>query len=166
MKSWLLALIVLSLSFESFSQNNWEYSEEEDKMIDKKSFFASCSSINDTNGKKYFLIIRYAPQKTNQPSVNGSYNYQNEVYIACNGCIFDSSIYELNSLKIRFDKDSPIEWFYSGAKDNFDALFLSNTKRFIKKIKSSKSILIEIPLFRKGSQVIEFNVEGLKWNDL
>lgn len=159
-------LIFTIISLSSFAQNNWIYDEKEDRMIDKKIFYAYCESVPENGGKSYTLIIKYAPIKSTDPSYGSIYEYDNSVYLNCNGCVFDSSIFESNSLDIRFDTNEPMKWGYSGAKGSYEAVFLSNEKRLIKRLKNSKRVLVKIFIYGQGYKVIEFNVEGLKWNDL
>lgn len=44
-----------------------------------------------------------------------------------------------------------------------DVIFLNNSKKFINNLKKSKKVMIEATFFDAGSKVIEFDVEGLKW---
>ena len=157
-------LILIAISISSFAQSNWNYSEKEDRMIDKKVFYASCKSVQENNEKAYTLVIKYSPKKSIDPSYGVAYNYENIVYLSCNDCVFESSIFENTSLDIRFDKNTPIKWGYSGAKGSYEAVFFLNEKRLIKRLKESKRILVKIFIYGHGDKVIEFNVEGLEWN--
>jgi hypothetical protein len=43
-------------------------------------------------------------------------------------------------------------------------IFIENPNKFLKKLKKSKTLMIEASFYNEGTKVIEFNVEGLVWN--
>lgn len=66
---------------------------------------------------------------------------------------------------VRFDDRPPIKFRGSEPADNSsDLIFLEPEKQFIKELKKSKTVAIELPFFQEGSRIFAFNVEGLKWD--
>jgi len=163
MKFLLKFFTLLLLNFNLFSQNNWEYYEEEDKMIDKKSFYAKCISDPNFNGKRYSLNIRSTAVIGGDQSYSENYQYKNEVFLSCNDCVFDSSIFESKILDIKFDKQTPMQWEYNAAKGSYESIFFIVPNRLIKTLKKSKLVLIKVYIYGKGNEIIEFNTDGLKW---
>ena len=64
----------------------------------------------------------------------------------------------------RFDS-RPIQHFgctmsTNGISDVFD---ISDSKRFLEQLQNSRSLIIEVPIFREGRKQVSFNTAGLIW---
>ena len=64
----------------------------------------------------------------------------------------------------RFD-DRPMRKFDIIESENGDhtALFIANYNEFLKELKKSKSLRLEVKFYEEPTQILRFNVEGLKW---
>jgi hypothetical protein len=141
------------------NQPSWAYSEEKDRMEGTTIYFASCISANQIdfafpyNGGSFFTLwIR-----------NGSIG--NEVILQVSKGQFIASFMSSNSLKVKFDNEKPVSFQYNSPSDgSMSQIFIDNPNRFLKKLKRSKKLMIEASFYNEGNRVIEFNVEGLKWN--
>jgi hypothetical protein len=72
--------------------------------------------------------------------------------------------YENDYFKARFDNEKQITFSYLSPSDNSsESIFVENRSKFLKKLRTSKKVLIEIPLYQNGNQILEFNTEGLKF---
>ena len=70
-----------------------------------------------------------------------------------------------NSIRVRFDNDPAESYSVSGPADfSSEVVFINSTKKFLDKLKKSQKLLIETELFDNGSQQMEFNTKGLKWD--
>jgi hypothetical protein len=138
---------------------NWNYSEEIDKMDGTKQFFATNTSTNQVEfefpydgGSTFDIIVR-------------NINKDNEVLLTVSKGQFITSISGSETLKIKFDENKPENYSYNSASDaSTDVIFLNDSEKFIKNIKKSKKVMIEATFFDAGSKIMEFNVEGLKWD--
>ncbi|WP_431242560.1 hypothetical protein ACQ9BO_22475 [Flavobacterium sp. P21] len=72
--------------------------------------------------------------------------------------------YDNNFITVRFDDEKPIKFSYSEPQDSSsDLIFIDNEAKFLSKLKRSKKILVSLPLYREGNQILEFNTIDLKW---
>jgi hypothetical protein len=137
---------------------NWNYSEDVDKMEGTKQFFASNTSTNEIEfefpydgGSTFDILVRNTGK-------------ENEVLLTVSKGQFMTSINGSETLKVKFDENKPENYSYNSASDaSMDVIFLNNSKKFINNLKKSKKVMIEATFFDAGSKVIEFDVEGLKW---
>jgi len=138
-------------------KENWNYSEEEDKMTSKKNYFASVDANELLNfefpyngGSTATLWVR---------KVNG----KGDIVLAISKGQFITK-YDGTSFKVRFD-DKPAKSFQvSGASDGSSDVVFFNYNSMIDKIKSSKRVIIQAEFYQEGLRAIEFNTEGLRWN--
>lgn len=134
----------------------WAYSSNEDPMSGKIARYASISSENLVNfGFPYegyqnaTLTIRNHPQ------------YGHDVYLSLERGQILCQSYSDCSIRVRFDDNSPERWSAVGAADHDSTLvFLRSTKRFFEKMKKSKMVLIQIPVYQEGNPTFEFQVSG------
>jgi hypothetical protein len=65
---------------------------------------------------------------------------------------------------VRFDDDQPITFWAKPAADHSTTMvFLNNYQQFVTNLKRAKKVKIEAPYYQEGNQILEFNVDGLKW---
>jgi hypothetical protein len=139
-------------------KENWEYSESEDKMDGKKFVFASSKSTN-----KVELKFPYDGGTTMEVNLRND-GKENEVILTLDKGSFMASVGGSQSVKVKFDDQAATEFSYGSSADGDTKMaFLNNSQSFIKKIKASKKVMIEVTFFQQGSQIFEFNTEGLKW---
>lgn len=138
--------------------DNWTYSIDEDKMRGIKNVFVKTISTNTIqlgfpyNDSKLGIIIRKKDGETNVLlPVKGQFvcGYSEKCYV-----------------NVKFDEKPIVKYeFVEAANASSDTVFIKKEKEFINELKKSKKIIIEVPLFDKGNQQYEFNVDGLKWED-
>jgi hypothetical protein len=138
---------------------NWTYSEDVDKMEGTKRYYASCVSTNEIefefpyNGGSYFtLTIR-------------NMGKGNEIILQVSKGQFMTSIMSSETCKVKFDDEKPVNFSYNSSADgSHDIIFLENSQKLLNKLKTAKKLMVETQFFNAGSQVIEFDVDGLNWN--
>lgn len=138
---------------------NWVYSQDSDKMTSNKQYFAECKSTNEIefqapySGGSYFTItVRNMENK-------------NDVCISVSKGQFMTSVMGSESMKVKFDNDSPVSFTFNSAADgSADIIFLNQSKKFISRLKTAKKVIIETMFFQEGNKQLEFDVDGLKWN--
>jgi len=141
------------------NQPNWAYSEEKDKMEGTTIYFASCISTNKIDfafpydGGSYFTLwIRKS-------------TIGNEIILEVSKGQFIAGFMSTSSLKVKFDGEKPVNFQYNSPNDgSMNQIFIENPNKFLKKLKKSKTLMIEASFYNEGNRVIEFNVEGLVWN--
>lgn len=156
--------ISLNSDTEQVSQvidTGWEYFSKTDEMTDKETKWASMKSVNSFefdfpyNGGSYLTL-----------SVRKSPKYGTDVYIHISKGQFLASEYNgTNKVSVRFDEDTPITFSTNEPSDgSSDLLFINNTKRFIERAKSAKSIKIQATFYQEGDRVFTFTTtHPLEW---
>lgn len=138
-------------------KSNWEYSTQIDEMSEKTMYFASSTSINShefdfpyNGGAFLFLTIR---------NMNG----KNEVIVEISkGQIHGS--YNDEVIRFKFDNGNPEPYYFSSASDGSSNIaFINQSNKLIDKIRKSKKVKVDIPVFQEGRPVFDFNIEGLIW---
>jgi hypothetical protein len=68
------------------------------------------------------------------------------------------------TLKVRFDTGAIQRFSASEPSDHSTTtLFLNGEGRLISQLRKAKVVRIEATFYQEGSQTLEFNVEGFKW---
>lgn len=137
---------------------NWKYSEEEDKMDSKKSFFADCYSSNTLHfnapyegGSSFKLRVQLMGGST-------------EVALYGSPCQFLTGIDNDKRIRIKFDEQKPFYITCGGASDgSSNVIFLYPTQKIISKLKTSSKVTIEPEFFEEGYQQVDFDVVGFTW---
>jgi hypothetical protein len=159
MKKHLLILLLAIMCFSVKTQaqidttnSEWKYSNRTDEMTGDKSYLAQITSIPSTNyGIISKMCIRF--------SKNG-----NEVIFGIDGALINSGVNGL-PISVKFD-DGKIEKFQgTGSSTNeFKIIFIEPSSKFIKELKTSKKLLIQVEIYNKGNEVFHFNTDGFIWN--
>lgn len=136
----------------------WQYDEDTDKMRGTKSYFAYLNSSNSANfqfpynGESHLKII---VRNTGEG---------NEVMFAIDKGQFHCGI-DGCELSIKFDNE-PVKTYHANEAEagKTDVIFLASSKdAFIKKLKSSKKVIIEAPFFNEPKTQFDFETSGLEW---
>lgn len=138
-------------------QKNWEYSESKDEMTGKKTYYAESVSTNTlefdfpyNGGSSFSLGIRYGKQGK-------------DIFLRVSKGQFLTS-YNGSSMRVKFDDESPVNYSYVGTSDgSADVIFIESYSKFLNKLKKAKKVSLEPEFYQAGKQIINFNVEGLKW---
>jgi hypothetical protein len=136
--------------------NNWQYHQSVDKMTSKSTKFAEIISNESLNlGFPYDGVNYGRLTLRNKNGLN--------IYLSIDkGQI--SGGYDNNFITVRFDEEKAIKFSYSESQDgSSDLIFIDNELKFLSKLKKSKKVLIALPLYHEGNQILEFNTIDLKW---
>lgn len=140
--------------------SNWEYDNSEDEMRGETSYFASNESINTVElqfpyqgGTKLNILLR-----------DNAKNGKDIMFIVNKGQIFCS--YQDCHVNIKFDDGNVQRYETSEAEaGSSEVLFLTNNiSGFVKKLKNSKTVTIEVNFYNHGAEQFKFNVSGLEWS--
>lgn len=154
-------LVVTICLFSSLSAlAEWSYDAVEDKMGGGKVFTAELRSTNTLRfgypyegGQKATLLLRKHPR------------YGIEAILSVPRGQFMCSAGGHNCMVlISFDGGRPTSYTVALPSDySTNALFVRGAPSLVKRLYNKKKIAIEVPVYREGSQVIEFDVRGLDW---
>lgn len=140
-------------------KSKWNYSETEDEMTGKTSYFASLESDNYVqfdfpyNNSLIYLTL----------NVRKSPRYGTDVYITIPEGQFMSS-YNGTTISVRFDDGKVLKYNCSEPDDNSTTtLFINDAKSFIKKLKASEECRISASFFQEGSPTFTFQTAGFEW---
>ena len=139
--------------------SNWNYSNDEDKMSGEQQYFSSTTSINKIDfefpydgGSTFRLIIR-------------NMGRGNEVLMIVSNGQFLTSITSSEKARIKLDGGSVLNYNFRSSNDgSVDVIFFNSSNKLISALKTSKKIMIEVPFYQAGRQIIYFDVEGLIWD--
>jgi hypothetical protein len=70
---------------------------------------------------------------------------------ACRGC----------DVRVRFDDSKPETFTGQAALQPSGMLYLVGADRFVSRLQASKTVLVEVPVWRMGAVPVEFKVAGL-----
>ena len=137
----------------------WVYTEDYDQMNEDTIYFATCTSQNTKyfkfpydGGSLLYLIVR---------KMNG----KNEVLVQISKGQIQSSIGGNEYIRFKFDDNKPEAYYYNNAADgSTNYVFLNQSSKLIAKLRKSKKVKIDLPIFQEGRPVFEFSTEGLEWN--
>ncbi|CAG2532946.1 hypothetical protein MAR621_03140 [Maribacter dokdonensis] len=139
---------------------NWEYSSNVDEMDGNTNYFAVATSINQLDfdfpyngGSNGYITIR---------NMDG----ENTIAISVDKGQFQTSFGNNEHLRIKFDDEELRKYNFSSASDgSMNVVFPAQAKALIQKIKASKTVKIEAPFYNEGRQVLNFNIDGLVWDN-
>lgn len=130
--------------------SSWIYSDKIDEMSSKKVYYAE---ISNTDSDRYTSRITLRNK-----------NNSNDVLLYIKDAVINANVNGVN-MRIKFDNETPSRYYGSLADDgSYDVVFIHPTANFIKKVKKAKKIIIEIEIYNGGTNVLHFDVDGLKWN--
>jgi hypothetical protein len=140
----------------------WGYSEFDDEMGRGKVYHTSIQSTNTISlgfpyeGEQYgILALREHPE------------YGKDVYIRIEkGQLLDSDYH--GKVLVRFDDDKPLAFSSVKPADlSSETLFLRGRafQIFVNRLKTAKTLRMEVPVYQAGNQIFLFDVEGFTWKD-
>ena len=142
-------------------RTSWQYRESKDEMRNKTSYFASKSSNNTLElsfpyqgGSNLILMLRKHSE------------YGNDVMFSISKGQFACRIDGCN-ISVKFDEGN-VEKYSMGEPESGtnDVLFISGSKsinKFMDKLKKSKKMVIEVPIYDYGRAQFTFDTQGLEW---
>jgi hypothetical protein len=136
----------------------WTYSDEKDKMSDGKVHIAQIDANENLEfkfpydgGSTPTLILRNKEGKR-------------EVIFTISKGQFLPNTMDDQTIRVRFDNDKSERYSYSDAADgSTETIFISNSKKFLSRIKKSKKTVIECQFYDEGSRTMEFVSAGLNF---
>lgn len=136
----------------------WEYIEEKDEMRGVMNKWAVLISNNEedlgayrTTMGRLRLDIRSMPK---QHGLDVIFSVEKgQIQCLYNGC----------KIPMKFDDGPIVTYTADRAESRHDSIFLREKEGFIKRAKKAKSIIVEIPVWRKGSKQFTFSPAGLEW---
>ena len=153
-------LFVLALVGWSAHAAQWRYQDGVDQMTGKAESYAVVESDNSLN-----LSSPYSGRNHGRLTVRRHPKYGLDVVVSVDKGQILCRAYDGCSVMVRFDDGKPQRFSAVEPADySSESVFLTNRARFISAAKKSKRILVQIPMFREGEQVLEFAVPvGLVW---
>lgn len=135
----------------------WTYSENIDQMRGTSEKWANLSSENavQTNWPYEQEPMRLVLRRRSTDGVN--------VMLQVSGQFVCRS-YNGTKITVKFD-DGPLETFNcsEAASGSSDVVFITPPARFINRLKATKVMMLEAPVYEIGNAQVTFNVEGLEW---
>jgi hypothetical protein len=160
LKSSLLTIFVL---YAADVSADWRYRIDEDKMSGEKSYFASVLSENSVNlkfpyegGTRAEITVRKGSRAAYGDGVRDviSIDIHNGQLI-CPG-------YKCVS-RVKFDNQVEKFTLRPPRDGSTNTLGIFEVPRFVSKLKKSKRVLLELELYKGGTQFFEFDTSGLVW---
>ena len=135
----------------------WSYSEDVDKMTSAKNYYAAVNADNLLS-----FPFPYDGGSTATLTIRNK-NNKNEVILTVSKGQFVTSVEE-RSVKIRFDGARPVKYAVSESSDgSTNVVFIDNSNKLIKKLKASRTVIIQAGFYESGLKTMDFNVKGFKW---
>jgi hypothetical protein len=136
----------------------WNYETKINKMTGTKDLFCTVQSNESLNLDFPYDGVNYGGLTVRR--MNGEVDI---IIAIMKGQI--SGGYENEYFKARFDDGKQITFSYLSPSDNStESIFVENSSKFLKKLQTAKKVLIQLPLYQNGNQILEFNTQGLKFN--
>jgi len=137
---------------------NWEYTEDFDKMRNTTSYWATATSLETKNFGFPYTDVKQQIVLRQRPS--DGFNILITLTHGQYSCGYDGC-----SINVKFD-DGPIKKYsVTRASDLASGtLFIVNKSGFLSKLKQSSKVMIESDFFQHGPETFEINVLGLEWN--
>jgi hypothetical protein len=139
------------------SVGGWKYETEINKMTSAKDVFCRVQSNESLKLNFPYDGVNYGGLTVRR--MNGEMDI---IISIMKGQI--SGGYENEYFKARFDDGKQMTFSYLSPTDNStESIFVENSSKFLKKLRTAKKVLIQLPLYDNGNQILEFNTEGLKF---
>lgn len=138
--------------------SNWRYDSDVDKMRGNTTYYADATSLNSANfqfpyqGESHLHIILRNKGEGNDVMFSID---KGQFHCSYDGC----------EISVKFDNEA-IKTYTVNEADagKNDVVFLaSGEDAFIKKLKTSKKVIIEAPFFQEPRTQFDFDTAGLEW---
>jgi len=136
----------------------WFYDESQDEMGRGTIKSATTKSINTLS-----FDFPYSGPQHGTLHLRRHPRYGKDVILAIERGQFLTGI-DGCKVVVRFDDGKPQAFWGNGAADHSTThIFISNYSKFLNNLVKAKKVRIESPFYQEGNQVLEFYVDGLKW---
>lgn len=139
--------------------DNWSYDSSTDELRGRKIHTATVTSENSASfsfpyqGQNYLRIqVRKHPEWGTDV-----------ILIMDKGQILCHSYSEPCRGMVSFDGKVQKFSFNEAADNSSNVVFVSNANSFIKKLKGSSKLIIELPFYQEGNSQFKFETKGLVW---
>jgi len=138
--------------------NKWTYSVTEDPMTSRRTLIALIQSENTVS-----FDFPYQGAQHGTLMIRDHPRYGRDVIF----CIERGQLLCHSSdceVQIRFDDDDPFHWNAVGAADNSnESIFFQNEMRFVKRLRSSRVLRLQVRVYQEGNQIFVFHVGGFDY---
>jgi hypothetical protein len=140
---------------------NWQYIEKMDEMRNKMTYVAYKFSSNSVD-----LPAPYEKDTQASIAIRRHSQFGDGVLFNLHGGHFKCN--RVCNIAIKFDSDKVENYSFLKLPDNPGVLFLfekddNKFNNFVLKLKESKKLIVELPIYSVGKKQFTFNTEGLKW---
>lgn len=145
---FLLALVSMAAS-----AGQWRYQDEADKMTGKMASYATLLSDNS-------LALGFPYQGVNHGTltVRRHPKYGLDVLVSVDKGQILCRSYDGCAISVRFDAGQPQRFSAVGSADHSsEVVFITNRSRFIASARKARKILVQLPMYQSGEQVLEFS---------
>ena len=145
----------------AYDSLRWQVTESIDEMTDTKNVWKSLTSENFA-----YFDFPYEGGSFLRIDVRYMKKYGTDILLTLSqGQLMSNEYNGTNYVMVRFDDDAPQKYYTNEPSDgSSNCLFLRNTKKFIKRAKTAKSIKIQVPVFQEGNPIFTFKVDvPLTW---
>lgn len=140
-------------------KKNWTFETDTDKMTSKKVYFASVDATNKLEfdspydgGSTASLILRNKDKA-------------DQIMLKVDKGQFICGITDGCAINVRFDNQVAVKFKASAPSDGSSTvLFIEPEKKFIKKLKAAKKMIVQAEFYESGLKTMEFDVDGFKWD--
>lgn len=154
-----VAAAMLAVSTGKLHATEWRYNEVRDEMRDSITYTSTLQSENenqysapyDGGASLDILLISNDGKTSNRAALALS-----KGQIACQRG-------ETCEVKARFDDGSIEDLTTKIASDSNDMLAVFDSPGFVEKLRISKKVIIEVPVYREGRSQFKFSPSDLKW---
>lgn len=138
---------------------SWVYTTDTDKMTSKLRYFAAIEATNKLN-----FDSPYEGGSTGEITLRNQ-NKENDVILSIDKGQFVCDLTDGCPINVRFDNDPAIKFTGSEPTDGSSTvLFIQEASKFISHAKKAKKMIVQAEFYESGSQDMEFNIDGLKWD--
>jgi hypothetical protein len=139
--------------------NKWTYRVDEDPMTSRKAKYAIIESENTVT----FDFPYQGPQRGTL-MLRDHPTYGRDVIFSIERGQLLCQSYSDCRIRVRFDEGNPERWNAVGPADNSStSIFLRNEARFVQKLRASKALRLQVPVYQEGEPMFEFRVGGLDY---
>ncbi len=159
MKKVIIATAIFAATASQLHANEWLYNEVRDEMRDSVTYTTTLQSENenqysapyDGGASLDILLLSNDGKLSNRAALAIS-----KGQIACQRG-------EVCEVKARFDDGSIEDLTTKIASDSYDMLAILDSPVFVEKLRISKKLIIEIPVYREGRSQFKFHPSNLSW---
>jgi len=138
----------------------WRYRKDEDPMTSRTLRQASNQSENSVS-----FAFPYQGEQHGTLTLRDHPTYGRDVIFSIEKGQILCQSYQDCQIRVRFDEASPERWSAVGPADHSNtAIFLRNGARFVQRLRKSKVIRLQIPIYQQGEPLLEFVVGGFDWS--